>query len=52
MIYGCLSIPLKKNTFEQPIPGVNKRYTMINQLIYGKWVTVLEGSFAHCLDFQ
>lgn len=46
MNYGWLSITLKKNTFEQPIPGGNKRHIMINQLIYGKWVTVLEGSLA------
>ena len=38
---------LKKNTFEQPILGENKRHIMINQLIYGKWVTVFEGSLAH-----
>lgn len=47
MNYGWLSITLKKNTFEQPIPGENKRHIMINQLIYGKWVTVFEGSLSH-----
>lgn len=46
MNYGWLSITLKKNTFEQPIPGENKRHIMIKQLIYGEWVTVLEGSLA------
>lgn len=53
MNYGWLSITLKKNTFEQPIPGENKRHIMINQLIYGKWVTVFEEAFrTECLDFH